>query len=52
MTSTTGRARRTYDIFRYRDGVSERLTNDDDNTFWNVYVLTDGINAVYMRANT
>jgi len=36
-----------YNIFRYRDGVTTRLTNDQ--YFWNTYPLTDGINVVYRK---
>lgn len=35
----------TYDIYRYRDGSSTALTDDEVN--WNTYPQTDGINVVY-----
>ena len=36
-----------YNIFRYRNGATTRLTNDQ--YFWNSYPLTDGINVVYRK---
>jgi hypothetical protein len=36
-----------YNIFRYQNGVTTRLT--DDQYFWNTYTLTDGFNVVYRK---
>ena len=35
------------DIFRWRDGVTEQLTND---AYWNYTPLTDGTNVAYTKA--
>jgi hypothetical protein len=35
------------EIFRYRNGSSQQLTND--TTLWNTWVLTDGINVAYSK---
>ena len=35
------------DVFRWRDGVTEQLTDD---AYWNYSALTDGVNVVYTKA--
>lgn len=37
----------SYQIYRYRGGVTLQLTND--STLWNTYPLTDGVNAIYRK---
>lgn len=39
----------SFDIFRYRDGTTTRLTADDDAVFRNVYVVTDGTAVLYTK---
>jgi hypothetical protein len=36
-----------YNIYRYRNGITTRLTNDTN--LWNTYPITDGINVVYRK---
>ena len=36
-----------YDIFRWRDGIIEQLTDD---AYWNYAPLTDGVNVAYTKA--
>jgi hypothetical protein len=38
-----------YDIFRWRNGRTEQLTNDSDAVLWNTDPLTDGVNVVYSK---
>src|SRR5438552_16768124 len=42
-----GRSSTDYNIYRYRQGANTKLTND--NSLWNSYPLTDGINVVYRK---
>jgi hypothetical protein len=37
----------SYDIVRYRAGISTPVTSDDDTQYWNTYPLTDGTNIVF-----
>jgi DNA-binding beta-propeller fold protein YncE len=39
----------SYEIHRYRNGVSTQLTND--SVLWNTYPRTDGINVVYRKTS-
>lgn len=39
---------RTYQVHRFRDGVTEQLTHDPDR--WNTYPVTDGTNVVYRKS--
>jgi hypothetical protein len=39
-----------YNVYRWREGVSTRLT-DDAPMFWNTYPVTDGVNVVYRKTN-
>jgi hypothetical protein len=40
----------TYDIHRYRSGVTNQLTSDNDAVLWNTYPITDGTILVYRKS--
>jgi len=39
------------DLYRYRDGVTTRLTTDLDSAHWNLYPITDGTNVIYLKTD-
>lgn len=43
--------RDVYDLYRYRDGATTRLTSDADAVHRNIHPVTDGTNVLYFKSD-